>query len=148
MTIADNTPFPARDVNNILNRRVGAYATATLTVTDAVIATITWGSNVKDDPLQIVGSASTITIPETGLWSITATSTGGASTARSFIRIFVGGTILAYFPKYFNGGEDRITTMAVVPLNTNDQFLVECYYDLTSGTAATSAFLHLYKIGV
>ncbi len=152
MSITDDAPLYGKDVSSILYDRVGAYATSADTVSDAVTKQLTWTSLVNHDPLEIIGNngRSTIAVPQDGLWSITATCTngGGSTAARSYIRIFVGSPISSYFPSYLNGGEDRISTTAIVPMSAGDEFLVEVYYDMSGASSDVSAWLLLYKIGV
>lgn len=148
MTITDDAPLYAKDVSSILYDRTGCYATSSFTVSDSVVTTITWSSLINHDPLQMAGNdgKQTIAVPSDGLWSITATSTGGAVAARSLITIFLG-PYSQDVRKYFNSGEDKITVSGVFPLDAGSEFLVQVYYDLSVASASATANLHVYKVG-
>lgn len=96
-------------------------------------------------------TATTITIPSTGIWAVTVTggwSAGLIAAGRNFVDIRVSSALTGMSSRIYRGGastEDNITTNATVPLNANDTIQVVVFQGSGSSQNWTG-WLHLVRV--
>ncbi len=137
------TPFLAGQVItaddfNPYVRRIGCHLrrAANQTLPDASLTTISWDTEVEDTD-GFWSSGTTITVPFTGIYSITVLSVAGATASgRSFTEITAG----SYNPRsyYGNGGETTNSCTASVPLSASDTITAALYSDMASASTLTA----------
>lgn len=119
-------------------RRVANQSVATATAT-----IISWDTeDVDTDGLASVPTG-TITIPDSGVWTITAVLFGLAGTAPT-VRITVAGSIVHDFAASLFSG--NATATIVGPLDAGTTFTVSAYQNSGSAQNVTGR-LHVYKVG-
>jgi len=124
---------------------------AAQTLPDATNTTVSWDTeDVDTDSMWAVGTPTVITIPEDGVWAISATTDGSANTTgRGYLEINITSTGPITNVVAQGGipvGSDRGASTWTGPLVAGDTFIVVLFMDMAGAANIAGANLTCYRV--